>query len=107
MNQRLCVFLLAGALLSAAPLAAHPVPRSFHDRTITVSLKPDAVVVEYVLEVDEWTVVFQDLPAVTEQVDLAKLTKPDDFYRAFATRYAPVLADNLVATCDDQPLTFR
>lgn len=93
-------------LLCAAPAGAHPIPRRAHDRTITVRLLPDRVQVEYGLEVDEWTVVFQDLPAVLERVDLERLTKPADFYDAFTRSYAPVLADNLLATCDGQPLAF-
>src|SRR5262249_53896352 len=55
---------------------------------------------------DEWTVVFVDLPAVSDKVDLAKLTQPREFYEAFTRCYAPILADNLVATLDGKPLTF-
>jgi ABC-type nickel/cobalt efflux system permease component RcnA len=93
-------------VLSPASLDAHPVPRGAHDRIIQVRLTPDAVIVDYRLEVDHWTVVFQDLQAVGEQVDLRRLSRPEEFYEAFARTYAPILADNLLATLDDKPLTF-
>jgi ABC-type nickel/cobalt efflux system permease component RcnA len=64
------------------------------------------VLVNYRLEVDEWTVIFEDLPAVSEKVDLARLTKPREFYEAYTGCYAPILADNLLATVSGQPLRF-
>ena len=53
-------FLLGLAYPSEA--GAHVVPRQVHDRIITVTLTREAVEVEYVLEVDEWTIVKDDLP---------------------------------------------
>src|SRR5262245_24614833 len=94
-------------LFVVSPLRAHPVPRKEHDRTIVVKLTPDAVVVEYRLEVDEWTVVFVDLPGIDDVVDLKKLSKPQEFYEAFTSGYAPFFANNLTATLDGKPLTFR
>jgi ABC-type nickel/cobalt efflux system permease component RcnA len=82
------------------------VPRRAHDRTILVKLGPDNVVVEYRLEVDEFTVVYDDLPAFSDQIDLTRLTKPDEFYDAFTRCYAPVLAGNLIAKLDGRPLSF-
>jgi nickel/cobalt transporter (NicO) family protein len=90
----------------AAPASAHPVPKGAHDRILTVRLTRDAVVVDYRLEVDQWTIVFQDLEAVADKVDLKKLSKPEDFWTAFEQTYAPILADNLIATLDGKPLTF-
>src|SRR5262249_48669272 len=81
-------------------------PRKAHDRVIVVRLQPDKVEVEYRLEVDEWTVVFVDLPAVSDKVDLAKLKQPREFYEAFTRCYSPILADNLVATLAGKPLEF-
>ncbi|HJT77735.1 MAG TPA: hypothetical protein VJ739_11085, partial [Gemmataceae bacterium] len=86
---------------------AHPVPKRFHDRLITVHLTPQAVRVEYHLEADAWTVVYVDLPAVNDQVDLTKLTQPKDFYESYARVYAPILANNLTATLGGKPLAFR
>ncbi|HLJ97424.1 MAG TPA: hypothetical protein VKU02_29970 [Gemmataceae bacterium] len=94
-------------LVHAQPLQAHPVPRRCHDRTILVRLKPDEIVVEYRLEVDEFTVVFDDLPALGDQVELSKLHKPQEFYESFTRCYAPILAANLGAKLDGRPLEFR
>jgi nickel/cobalt exporter len=101
------VLSLAACHATLSSLEAHPVPRRAHDRTISVRLTANAVVVDYRLDVDDWTVVFIDLPAVSDQVDLAKLTKPREFYESFTRCYAPLLADNLTATLDGKPLTFR
>jgi ABC-type nickel/cobalt efflux system permease component RcnA len=102
------LLLLLGTQYSvlSTPVQAHPVPRRFHDRVITVRLTPEAVLVDYHLELDEWTVVFVDLPAVNDQVDLTKLTQPKEFYEAFTRAYAPILADNLLARLDGKPLSF-
>ena len=98
--------LLAGPLPLAQAGPAHPVPRRAHDRTIVVKLAPDRVTVEYRLEVDEFTVVYDDLPAVSDQIDLTRLAKPDEFYDLFTRSYAPVLAGNLTAKLDGQSVAF-
>jgi ABC-type nickel/cobalt efflux system permease component RcnA len=85
---------------------SHPVPQKAHDRTIVIHLTEDRAIVNYRLEVNEFTVVYDDLPAFGDQIDLTKLTKPADFYNAFLSCYAPILAGNLLARVDDQPLTF-
>lgn len=89
------------------PLQAHPVPRRCHDRTIVIRLSPEEVAVDYRLEVDEFTVVFDDLPALGDRVELSKLRKPQEFYDSFTRCYAPILAANLVARLDGRPLEFR
>jgi len=108
---RLVVFFISfGVILGLLPVAQarplHPVPRRAHDRTIIVRLGPDKLTVDYRLEVDEFTVVYEDLPAFSDQIDLTRLSKPEEFYEAFTKCYAPVLADNLVAKVDGKPLTF-
>jgi nickel/cobalt transporter (NicO) family protein len=84
---------------------AHPVPRLSHDRVIAVHLTPDAVRVDYHLELDEFTAVYNDLPAVLDKAELNKLSGRE-FYDAFTRAYAPILADNLLAKLDGKPLTF-
>src|ERR1700740_3695399 len=84
---------------------AHPVPRRSHDRTIVVRLAHEKdgsvlVQVDYRLEVDEFTVVFDDLPAVGDKVELSKLREPDEFYEVYTRSYSPILASNLVAFLD-------
>jgi nickel/cobalt transporter (NicO) family protein len=91
---------------------AHPVPKKAHDRTIDVQLLPGAsknqvtVQVRYRLEVDEFTVVFEDLPALGDRVDLKSLREPREFYDAYIANYAPILADNLRLKLDGRPAPF-
>jgi ABC-type nickel/cobalt efflux system permease component RcnA len=63
--------------------------------------------VDYSLQVDEFTVVLDDLPAVIDKVDMQKLRKPQDYYESFTRLYAPILAANLVASLDGQSLDFQ
>jgi ABC-type nickel/cobalt efflux system permease component RcnA len=70
-------------------------------------LTPDLIVVDYRLEVDEFTVVFDDVPALGDQVELRKLRKPQEFYDSFTRCYAPILAANLMARLDGRPLEFH
>jgi ABC-type nickel/cobalt efflux system permease component RcnA len=83
------------------------VPRKNHDRAITVRLTPSALVVVYRLDVDAYTAVYDDLPAVMDRAELAKLQTPKEFYNAFMDQYAPILGANLVAQSDDSPLVLR
>ncbi len=107
MVRWLCLGLL-GILVASGPARAHPVPRRNHDRTVVVRLTPQAVIVDYRLDADEFTVVYDDLPAVISKVELAELTTPREFYEAFMKSYAPVLAGNLVAKVDGgDPLSFQ
>jgi ABC-type nickel/cobalt efflux system permease component RcnA len=93
-------------------IQAHPVPQKNHDRTIGVRLTTDGksgaimVLVNYRLEVDPFTVVYDDLPAVIDKAELSKLSKPKEFYEAFTRCYAPILATRLVATLDGKTLEF-
>jgi ABC-type nickel/cobalt efflux system permease component RcnA len=99
------------SLVALATVEAHPIPRRNHDRTITVRLHRDndqlRVRVEYRLEVDEFTVVYVDLPALDDKVDLKQLHSPSEFYEAFTRSYAPILAGNVLARIDNKPVTFR
>jgi len=91
----------------ASLLEAHPVPRQSHDRTVVVQVTPSGIVVDYRLEIDEWTVVYVDLPAVEDKVDLKKLKTPAEFHVAFVRCYGPILARNLSARLDGTELEFR
>jgi ABC-type nickel/cobalt efflux system permease component RcnA len=91
----------------AQPLFAHPVPRNAHDRVVIVRLTPDALVVDYHLEIDEWTVVFKDVPALLDKDELAKLKTPKEFYDTFTRQYAPILAGLLTVKLDDQTFELK
>jgi hypothetical protein len=69
-------------------------------------LTPNGAVVEYQLEVDTWTLVFEDLPAVLSREDMDRLSRSGEFYAAFTRSYAPILAGNLVARLDGKALAF-
>src|SRR5947209_4872417 len=104
-----CVFLFPCSFV-----AAHPVPRRAHDRTIAATLavggdkKHVAVTVAYRLEVDEATVVLDDLPALGHKIDLRRApNEVDALYQAFTDSYAPILAGNLLAKVDNELLQFR
>jgi ABC-type nickel/cobalt efflux system permease component RcnA len=88
------------------PLTAHPVPKKQHDRTIVVHLTPEAVIVNYRLDLDEWTAV-NDLKPVISKEEVAGFQKPADVYAAFTRAYGPILAGNLSATLDRKELEFR
>jgi nickel/cobalt transporter (NicO) family protein len=100
--------------LSDSKAYAHPVPRGQHDRTIAVHIVPDpltksvAVTVNYRLEVDELTVILEDMTPFLEEVQFDKYkNKPMEFYGEFTRIYAPILANNLTAKVDGKVLKFR
>ncbi|MBX9677624.1 MAG: hypothetical protein K2X38_02590 [Gemmataceae bacterium] len=100
------LLLIALALILFPSIAfAHPVPKSNHDRTIQVRLrkteKPNRlqIRVDYRLEVDEATVLLEDMQPFRDDVDPAKYVgKPLEFYGEFARIYGPLLANNLIAS---------
>jgi ABC-type nickel/cobalt efflux system permease component RcnA len=89
---------LGGAV---GPASAHPVPRENHDRTIVLRLTPEAILVDYRLELDE-TRAALDL----SHAELARVSTRQEFYTAFTRYHAPILANNLVASLDGKPLVF-
>lgn len=105
-------FAALGSCLFLPSALAHPVPRRAHDRTIEVRISPGQNVnelnidVRYRLEVDEFTVVFDDLPAIASKEDLRTFEKPNQFFEAFLKLYGPILAANCDATLDGAPLKF-
>lgn len=86
-----------------ALVRAHPVPKDSHDRTIVVRLqKTEApnrfrVRVEYRLEVDETTVLLNDMKPFKDEVDPFDYRKePLKYYAEFTKRYAPIYAAHLI-----------
>lgn len=105
------VIAAAGMFVPAAP--AHPVPKENHDRTIRVRLVaagPGSLGIEvaYRLEVDELTVVLDDMKPFRGDVDPAAFRgSPLAYYSEYLRIYGPILARQLSATVDGQPVTFR
>jgi hypothetical protein len=96
----LLLTLLPGPLtLSSAN--AHPVPRDNHDRTLIVRLTPEAVLVDYRLEVGELRAALDlardDLGTIEDRVGFAEL---------YARSTSETLARSLLARLDGKELTF-
>src|SRR5262245_42035428 len=91
----LCVLLGVLCAFVVNVCQAHPVPRDEYDRTIVVHVSPDPsknlinVRVEYRLEVDPETVVFNDMREFRDQVVANR-----DYFSEFARIYAPIIAAN-------------
>ncbi len=81
---------------------AHPIPKQNHDRTIEVHLTPNAVVVKYQLEIDEYRAV-QDL----DKEELARIDSPKAIPRVFLEFAAPILRNNLIAQLDGTELSLQ
>jgi ABC-type nickel/cobalt efflux system permease component RcnA len=99
---------------ASVPASAHPVPLSSHDRTILVRLERDgtservSVIVAYRLEVDERTVLDDDMPPFADEVKFADFGRDrlDAFYGEFTRIYAPIFARKLRADIDGAGLKF-
>ena len=98
-----------------AAVAAHPVPKDNHDRTIVVRLQKGdepnriRVRVEYRLEVDEATVFLNDMKEFRDEVNpLDYRNRPLEYYAQFTKIYAPIFADRLIARVNKKPIAeFR
>lgn len=101
---------LLGALTCS--VQAHPVAREHHDRTILVHVKLTEqneieVSVDYRLEVDELTVLLDDMRPYRDEVDPALFKqKPLAYYGQFTRIYAPILAGNLLTRANGNSLKF-
>lgn len=96
--------LLLALLVSLSPCLlvstdAHPVPKDNHDRTIVLTLTPDAVLVDYRLEVDEFRAV-RDL----DGLDLGPIRERKDIHAAYLRHMTPVIQNNLVVQLDGTEL---
>lgn len=105
--------LFAMFVLPALALS-HPVPRDNHDRYITIRLErgqsPDLLLfrIEYRLEVDEFTVVHEDMKPFRDEADPRNfINKPLDYYGQFAKIYGPIFADNLDVWFNGKPVLLR
>ena len=103
MNRLL--FTLFGLVVVTGTVAAHPLPNLRFDRTIHVRLSADAVTVRYSLEINDWTMILDGKNLLTAE-DTAGVTGSASYAEVYAARKSPVLADQLRAMLDDEPLTF-
>jgi ABC-type nickel/cobalt efflux system permease component RcnA len=94
-------------LLAPAPARAHPVPRSEHDRNVTVTWRPDGVFVQYRLEIDEYTLLTSVAKWIADQPgDTRKPIGRKEVADAYIARLREVIPDQLVGTLDGQPVKF-
>ena len=89
-----------------SPAFAHPVPKKNHDRIIDVRLTPDAVVVEYHLEIDGKRAELDLIELELSPSEFASLTSENAVVRTFIAQVGPILAYNLHAQLDGKPLVF-
>jgi nickel/cobalt exporter len=111
MFSRLLAIVLGLFFVASGSLCAHPVPKDNHDRFITVRLlegkTPDHLLlhIEYRLEVDEATVVLDDMKPYRDEVDASLFAKkPLDYYSQFTRIYAPIYAENLLVKINGEPV---
>lgn len=111
MRKWVCLCLI----LAGPPAAhAHPVAKNTYDRTITVRLQkgtePNQVLirVDYRLEVDETTIVLEDMKDYRDEVDFVSYrNKPLEYYAEFTRIYAPILAKRLHARLDGADVELK
>ncbi|MER3415637.1 MAG: hypothetical protein C4297_05420 [Gemmataceae bacterium] len=106
MHRQPVPWILTLALLFAAgsQLAAHPVPRDHHDRSILVEITPQTVRIHYHLAVSEWTLV-KDLVPYRDQVDFA--SSMEQLFDKYGAIYAAVVAEGLLIELDGQPARLQ
>jgi ABC-type nickel/cobalt efflux system permease component RcnA len=98
--KRVLAVLCVALLPSAA--RAHPVPKDNHDRTLLVTLTPEAVLIDYRLEVAEERALL-DL-AKEKPSALVKGLSRRELCVEFARTFAPLRAGALYVTLDGEPL---
>jgi ABC-type nickel/cobalt efflux system permease component RcnA len=86
---------------------AHPVPRSEHDRNVTVNWRADGVFVKYRLEIDEYTLLTTVARWLADQPgDTRKPIGPKEIADAYIARMKAVIPDNLIAKLDGKEIHF-
>lgn len=107
------IFVLISVLLVPLSARAHPVAKGTHDRTIVVRLQhskqPDHLTlsVDYRLEVDEATVLLEDMLPFKDEVDYVHYRgKPLEYYAEFMRIYAPILADRMIVRVNGKPVVL-
>lgn len=100
----ICVHLWLFFCVLSAP--AHPLPNMRFDRTVHVRLGPTAAEVRYTLELNDWTMVL-DGKNLVSPADVQSNPTSGSYSRAYATKKAPHIADNLRAALDGVDLPFR
>src|SRR5262245_46970115 len=95
-------------LLLAMPpvLQAHPIPERTYDRRIVVQVTPQALVVDYVLEINSFTASL-DLKDRLPLEEFREITSLDELYTVFLRTSAPQIGATLLARLDGKTLVFE
>jgi nickel/cobalt transporter (NicO) family protein len=94
-------------LLVPTGAEGHPVPRSEHDRNLTVNWWPDGVFIQYRLEIDEYTLLTSVAKWIADQPgDTRKPVGRKEIAEAFIDRMKVVIPDSLVGKLDRKDLQF-
>ena len=96
------------SLVIAPGLAeAHPVPRSEHDRNVTVTWRADGIFIKYRLEIDEYTLLTTVARWLADQPgDTRTPIGPKEIADAYIARMKAVIPDNLIGRLDGKDLHF-
>lgn len=102
-----CKYSLSLMLLMtfSALMRAHPIPSREYDRTVVVHLSASELTVQYHLEVDPFTV-FSDVPELVDRDRLTDITSQQKLYEVYQKEIAPILANNLDVTLNDNRLSL-
>jgi ABC-type nickel/cobalt efflux system permease component RcnA len=81
-------------------------PNLRYDRAIHVSLAADGVTVRYWLELNEWTMVLDGKNLFTPE-ETKGIVGSRDYAKKYAAKKAPLIADDLRATLDGEPVALK
>ena len=107
---------IAVLYLFASAATAHPIPKDSHDRTIVVALakrgrgEQASRALEYRLEVDETTVIRNDMTPFKDEINVLDYrNRLPEYYAEFAKKFATIFAERLIARRTDkkQDVEFR
>jgi ABC-type nickel/cobalt efflux system permease component RcnA len=85
----------------------HPVPRSEHDRNVTVTWRADGVFIKYRLEIDEYTLLTTVARWLADQPgDTRKPIGPKEIADEYIKKMRAVIPDNLIGKLDGNDLHF-
>lgn len=98
--------ILAVIALVCSPLSAHPLPNLRYDRAISVRLAADGVTVRYWLELSDWTMVLDGKNLFTPE-ETKSIVGSRDYAKKYAAKKAPLIADDLRAALDGEPLAWK
>ena len=98
--------IVAAVALVCSPLAAHPLPSLRYDRALHVRLATDGVTVGYTLDLSEWTMVLDGKNLFTPE-ETRGIVGSRDYAKKYAGKKVPLIADDLRATLDGEPLSWK